>query len=321
VQRAQRAARVRLRRAGAWFTSEVGRDCYVGARRRRLLLARRERAGLLAAKAERHAEADRRDDCGPTGWRRTWASGSAQLNPSHGERAASKQAVEREERRNELTSATAVSLAGRGRCRRGGSDGGSWRSRGDAGEKTGRRAVVLLEFRVAGSIWEEALCLQARGPHWAAAAAALHARTCARWARARRAATGAGLSSRAELGWELARWGSWAALARAHEGERLARWAERGGGGRREGKGAAGVGRLGRKAKGNRGAGHFTFSFYFRKCFPFFLFTPFDSIPNMPQIQIITLKHMHQTKVEFRVQHDATFHTPLEFSLLDYNYK
>jgi hypothetical protein len=42
----------------------VGRDCYVGASRRRLLLARRERAGLLAAKAERCAEADRRDD----GW-------------------------------------------------------------------------------------------------------------------------------------------------------------------------------------------------------------------------------------------------------------
>jgi hypothetical protein len=40
----------------------------------------------------------------------------------------------------------------------------------------------------------------------------------------------------------------------------------------------------------------------------------------MPQFQISTLKHMHQTKVEFRVQHDATFHTPLEFSLLDYNY-
>jgi hypothetical protein len=30
---------------------------------------------------------------------------------------------------------------------------------------------------------------------------------------------------------------------------------------------------------------------------------------------------MYQTKVKFRVQHDATFHTPLEFSLLDYNYK
>jgi hypothetical protein len=29
------------------------------------------------------------------------------------------------------------------------------------------------------------------------------------------------------------------------------------------------VGRLGRKAEGNRGASHFTFSFYFRKCFPF----------------------------------------------------
>jgi hypothetical protein len=53
----------------------------------------------------------------------------------------------------------------------------------------------------------------------------------------------------------------------------------------------------------------------------FLLFTPFDSIPNMPQIQISTLKHMHQTKVKFRVQHDATFHTTLEFSLLDYNYK
>jgi hypothetical protein len=30
---------------------------------------------------------------------------------------------------------------------------------------------------------------------------------------------------------------------------------------------------------------------------------------------------MHQTKVKSRVQHDATFHTPLEFSLLVYNYK
>jgi hypothetical protein len=63
------------------------------------------------------------------------------------------------------------------------------------------------------------------------------------------------------------------------------------------------------------------FSFILEIVFPFFLFTPFDSNPNMPQIQISTLKHMHQTKVKFRVQHDATFHTPLEFSLLDYNYK
>jgi hypothetical protein len=42
----------------------VWRGCYVDARRRRLLLARRERAGLLAEKAERCAEDDRRDD----GW-------------------------------------------------------------------------------------------------------------------------------------------------------------------------------------------------------------------------------------------------------------
>jgi hypothetical protein len=196
VQRAQRAARVRLRRAGAWFASEVGRGCYVGARRRRLLLARRERAGLLAAKAERRAEADRRDDCGPTGWRRTWRPGRLSRTPAMAsERRGSERWRERKEETSSprlLTSATAVSPAGRGRCRRGGSDGGSWRSHGDAGEKTGRRAVVVLEFRVAGSIWEEALCLQARGPHWAAVAATLHARTCARWARARGAATGAG---------------------------------------------------------------------------------------------------------------------------------
>jgi hypothetical protein len=51
---------------------------------------------------------------GTTGWRGTWASGPAQPNPSHGERAARKQAVEREERRNELTSAAHLG------------DGGTW---------------------------------------------------------------------------------------------------------------------------------------------------------------------------------------------------
>jgi hypothetical protein len=29
---------------------------------------------------------------------------------------------------------------------------------------------------------------------------------------------------------------------------------------------------------------------------------------------------MHQTKVKFVVQHDATFHTPFGFCLLEYNY-
>jgi hypothetical protein len=94
-----------------------GRDCR-DARRRRLLLARREHAGLLAAKAERCAEAVRRDDgwpgvARPTGWREgrgeeglicahektdrgggTRASGPAQPSPGHGERAA-RRAVER----------------------------------------------------------------------------------------------------------------------------------------------------------------------------------------------------------------------------------
>jgi hypothetical protein len=32
------------------------------------------------------------------------------------------------------------------------------------------------------------------------------------------------------------------------------------------------------------------------------------------------LKLMHQTKVRFEVQHDATFHTPLGFYLLGYTY-
>jgi hypothetical protein len=89
----------------------------------------------------------------------------------------------------------------------------------------------------------------------------------------------------------------------------------------KEGAGARAVGRLGRKAERKRGCGPLYSFLLFQKLFSlFFLFTPFDSNPNMPQFQISALKHMHQPKVEFRVQHDATFHTPLEFSLLDYNY-
>jgi hypothetical protein len=47
------------------------------------------------------------------------------------------------------------------------------------------------------------------------------------------------------------------------------------------GTGARGVGRLGRKAEGNRGAGHFTFFFYFRNCFPFSFY-----LLHLIQIQI-----------------------------------
>lgn len=32
------------------------------------------------------------------------------------------------------------------------------------------------------------------------------------------------------------------------------------------------------------------------------------------------IKHMHQTKKRFEVQHDATLHSPLGFCLLRYNY-
>jgi hypothetical protein len=54
--------------------------------------------------------------------------------------------------------------------------------------------------------------------------------------------------------------------------------------GQREGGGngrARGIGRLGRKAEGNRGAGHFTFFFYFSNCFPFSFY-----LLHLIQIQI-----------------------------------
>jgi hypothetical protein len=106
-------------------------------------------------------------------------------------------------------------------------------------------------------------------------------------------------------------------LARAYEGEGDAGPSGGGGGGKRGGRGRGGPAEWARKG----GCGPLSLLFLFQKLFSlFFLFTPFDSNPNMPQFQISTLKHMHQTKVKFRVQHDATFHTPLEFSLLDYNY-
>jgi hypothetical protein len=72
--------------------------------------------------------------------------------------------------------------------------------------------------------------------------------------------------------------------------------AERGGG---EKARARGVGRLGRKAEGGRGMGFFPFSFIPAIVFPFsFLFTLFDSILNMPQIQISTSKYYAPNKSE-----------------------
>jgi hypothetical protein len=101
----------------------------------------------------------------------------------------------------------------------------------------GRRAGRVFLARTSG-------CVRAtRAGHWAAALGAAGARAeklgALAWAEATRGPT------REEAG----------TVGRA--------------GGRRERKGAAGVGRLGRKTEGNRDAGHFTFFFYFRKCFPF----------------------------------------------------
>jgi hypothetical protein len=128
-----------------------------------------------------------------------------------------------------------------------------------------------------------------------------------------RALSGAGPHGAGALGWgggdaELGR------LAQAQE-RRVALGRA---GGKREGEEWGGwAGQMGQ----GRGDGPLYLFLLLQQLFSlFFLFTPFDSNSNMPQIQISTLKHMHQTKVKFRVQHDATFHTPLEFSLLDYNY-
>jgi hypothetical protein len=82
------------------------------------------------------------------------------------------------------------------------------------------------------------------------------------------------------------------------------------------------VGRLGRKAEGGRGSGLlFLFLLFWHLFSLFFLFTLFDSNPNKPQFKLAFLMIMHQTRVKSRVQHDATIHTPLEFNLLNYNYK
>jgi hypothetical protein len=100
--------------------------------------------------------------------------------------------------------------------------------------------------------------------------------------------------------------------------------ARAGGGGwaRARVEGGAEVGRAGWAgwAEGERDHGLLYSFLLFRELFSLFFFYLLHLTQNMPQIQIGTLKHMHQTKVEFRVQHEATFHTPLEFSLLDYNY-
>jgi hypothetical protein len=153
----------------------------------------------------------------------------------------------------------------------------------------------------AGAPRADALGARALGRGWAGGAAG---RALA-WAG--RGGGGAGLPRR----------GGWAARACGPTRERKAGAVGRAGREKERGRG----GWDGPAGPGKGGWAIFLFSFISAIVFPFsFLFTPFDSNPNTPQIQISTLKHMHQTKVRFRVQHDVTFHTPLEFSLLDYNY-
>jgi hypothetical protein len=93
--------------------------------------------------------------------------------------------------------------------------------------------------------------------------------------------------------------------------------AERGGG-----ESARGMGLMGRKAEGAGEAGFFSFFFYSGICFlfSFYLFYLIQ-IQISHKLKLAFLRIMHQTKVKSRVQHDATIHTPLEFELIDYNYK
>jgi hypothetical protein len=82
------------------------------------------------------------------------------------------------------------------------------------------------------------------------------------------------------------------------------------------------MGLVGRKAEGAAGLGFFSFFFYSGICFPFsFYLLYLIQIQISHKLKLAFLKIMHQTKVKSRVQHDATIHTPLEFELIDYNYK
>jgi hypothetical protein len=94
---------------------------------------------------------------------------------------------------------------------------------------------------------------------------------------------------------------------------------------REEGEGGrarAEMGQMGRKAEGAGEAGFFPFSFILAFCFPFsFYLLYLIQIQISHKFKLAFPSIMHQTRVKSRVQHDATFHTPLEFSLLVYNYK
>jgi hypothetical protein len=79
---------------------------------------------------------------------------------------------------------------------------------------------------------------------------------------------------------------------------------------------------MGRKAEGVGGVGFFSLFFYSGICFLFSFYLLFlIQIKISHKFKLAFLRIMHQTKVKSRVQHDATIHTPLEFELIDYNYK
>jgi hypothetical protein len=326
----ERAA-TRLRRAGARFADGAGRGCY-GARRRR---------GWACCE---WPEEERRGRPGRLS--RALVAASEQ----RGER-------EREGREDELTSATAMTPAGRDRRRWGGSNGGPRRGRDEGRRRWARNCAKIPDGSVLEASWARKLRRVVLGKKYSVSCAWAYEQRRRRrstralgalgvrlgcgsgWARGWRGG-GAGLAlarpTRGGKGWR----GSWAGIARAErswthgagalgwgggdaELGRLAQAQERRvalgrAGGKREGE--EGGGWAGQMGQG-RGDGPLYLFLLLQQLFSlFFLFTPFDSNSNMPQIQISTLKHMHQTKVKFRVQHDATFHTPLEFSLLDYNY-
>jgi hypothetical protein len=69
-------------------------------------------------------------------------------------------------------------------------------------------------------------------------------------------------------------------------------------------------------SKRSRGTGlraSFPFSFISNFVFLFFFFLLWTRIDICHKLKLEHLKHMHQTKIKFGIQHDATFHISLEF--------
>jgi hypothetical protein len=96
----------------------------------------------------------------------------------------------------------------------------------------------------------------------------------------------------------------------------------RGRGRERERAGARKMDRGGPKRRGGRGLrASFPFSFILNFVVRLFSFSLlWTQIQICHNLKVEHLKLMHQTKIKSGVHHDATFHTFLDFCLLEYNY-